>query len=138
MYLMDETTKVFININGCAQNGEPDVLIQFLHFVHETTERNAAGSRKLMELYEAIEVLKGNREMEEKYMSLESRRDDYEEKGRQEGRQEGELKNAVTVLMNILTRGTPYENALHLACDLCNMKADILDSAYRNSVNSEV
>ncbi len=71
LLLGDATTKIFLNTMGTVRTDETDMLIRFLHFVHETTEAAVQGDERIRQLYEMVRALKGDKEKEADYVSLE-------------------------------------------------------------------
>jgi len=108
--LGDGCTKIFLNTMGEVKGKEPQELIDFLKFIHDSSEENANGNDKLEKLYQIVKEFKSSSEKEREYMRVEALREDYEriglERGRAEGRTEGrtEGREILTKLLNHLIK----------------------------------
>jgi len=85
--LGDGCTKIFLNTLGEKRDAEKELqeLIDFLKFVHESSEENANSNDKLWRLYEIVKEFKGSSQKESEYMNMET----YKMEGRLEGKIEG-------------------------------------------------
>lgn len=88
--LNDGTTKIFLNTRGKNPEDVPQVLVDFLRYVEESSETCAAKSidKRIKKLHDKIKQLKKSREWEGHYMKFEELLRNAEAKG--EGK--GELK----------------------------------------------
>lgn len=100
--LGDGCTKIFLNTLGKNRNNEPEILINFLKFVHESSKENALADSKLQKLYEIVQDFKNDKEKEADYMRADAYlaegerigREKGERIGKEKGREEGEQKLA--------------------------------------------
>lgn len=79
--LGDGATKIFLNTKGTVRDKESDLLINFLHYVNESTMEKALADRKLIELHEILESVKGDSKSMGDYVNTEWARIEGEEKG---------------------------------------------------------
>ena len=77
----DETQHIFLNLNGYNKTGASDELVQFLKYVKNSKSEIAAGSSKLEDLDNFFQILKGSKEVEDKYMNAKWYAEEVEEKG---------------------------------------------------------
>lgn len=81
----DETQHIFLNLNGYDKTGASDELVQFLKYVKNSKSEIAAGSSKLEDLDNFFQILKGSKEVEDKYMDGKWYAEELEEKAINEG-----------------------------------------------------
>lgn len=82
--LGDNTIKMFLNTKGTIQNNEPDELIHFLKFVHDSSIQVDNSDKYLKKLQMIYKDLLSERDLEDNYMRM-----DWVEEAREEGREEG-------------------------------------------------
>lgn len=93
--LGDESTKIILNTKGTDGTGAEQGLIDFLHYIPDSTERQLSERTdwRLRRLHEVIESIRKNSEMEAAYMKAETREReiiaDAKEQGMREGLKEG-------------------------------------------------
>ena len=70
--LNDGTTKIFLNTKGTNSEDVPKALVDFLHYVEDSSDKCAVGTQNgtLAKLHRRIVSLKKSREWEERYMTL--------------------------------------------------------------------
>lgn len=78
--LGDGATKIFLNTKGTVRDKESDLLINFLHYVNESTMEKALVDRKLIELHEILESVKGDSKSMGDYVNTEWARIEGEER----------------------------------------------------------
>lgn len=88
--LGDETTKIFLNTKGTADDVDSDML-EFLSYISDSTDATAkqSSSTLVKEIHKKVRQVKENKEMEVEYMTLSQR--DFENRilGHEEGHAEG-------------------------------------------------
>ena len=87
----DETQHIFLNLNGYDRTGASDELIQFLKYVKNSKSEIAAGSSRLEDLDNFFQILKGSKEVEDKYMNAKWYAEEAEEEG---------IKKSIKMLKN--------------------------------------
>lgn len=98
---------IILNTKGSDSVGVEPALIDFLHYVPDSTERQISEEkdRRLRRLHEIIETIRESSEMEAAYMKAETREReiiaDAKAEGREEGLREG-MREAVASLMTTL------------------------------------
>lgn len=87
--LDDGATRIFLNTRGKNDNQVSKELVDFLHYLEDTTDERASisGSERIQRIHKRVRNIKLNEEIGVKYMQA------WEEKyyAREDGRQEGEL-----------------------------------------------
>ena len=87
--LGDNTVKMFLNTKGTIQNDEPDELIHFLKFVHDSSISVDDSDRSLKKLQTIYKSLLTERDLEDNYMRMDWVKEEGRKEGRIEGREEG-------------------------------------------------
>ena len=89
--LEDGTKKIFLNTKGCNQKDVPDVLVNFLHYLENSTEEyvKVVDDQMIRNLHQKVTQLKRSREWGRKYMKFEELLQRSEEKGKKEGHRIG-------------------------------------------------
>lgn len=87
----DETQHIFLNLNGYNRIGASDEMIQFLKYVKNSKSEIAAGSSRLEDLDNFFQILKGSKEVEDKYMNAKWYAEEVEEEG---------IKKSIKMLKN--------------------------------------
>lgn len=87
----DETQHIFLNLNGYDRTGASDELVQFLKYVKNSKSEIAAGSSRLEDLDNFFQILKGSKEVEDKYMNAKWYAEEVEEKAIANG-----IRNVIT------------------------------------------
>lgn len=95
--LGDNTVKMFLNTKGTIQNDEPDELIHFLKFVHDSSISVDDSDRSLKKLQTIYKSLLTERDLEDNYMRMDWVKEEGRKEGREEGREEG--KEAILIKM---------------------------------------
>ena len=107
--LGDECRKIVLNTKGENDEEEERSLIDFLHYIEQSSEENLPEGcdDRLKELHKKILHIKSSEEMEVTYMKPEERERLIKEEGRTEGRAEG---RALSILELLEELGTLSEN----------------------------
>ena len=113
MVFGDETTKVFLNAQGAADD-IPEELAKFLRYLRTGNPGNAFTAR----IEEAVGEARKNKRWRSEYMSLQIRL--YEE--REEGREEGQ---ALALLRAIEDVASNLKGDLEKACEMLNTSFDV-------------
>ena len=87
----DETQHIFLNLNGYDRTGASDELIQYLKYVKNSKSEIAAGSSRLEDLDNFFQILKGSKDVEDKYMNAKWYAEEAEEEG---------IKKSIKMLKN--------------------------------------
>jgi predicted transposase/invertase (TIGR01784 family) len=82
--LNDGTTKIFLNTKGSEQADTPDLLVNFLKYVSDSTSENAKYDDRLYDLHKALMNLKQDKEMEDEYMKTDWMVEEAKEESRRE------------------------------------------------------
>ena len=84
-----ETCKIFLNTKGANDNEVPELLVDFLHYVENSSDEyvEQVSNYKIGLLHDKVCKVKKSREWEAQYMTFEELLQDYEKKGVQEERQ---------------------------------------------------
>lgn len=107
--LGDGTVKIFLNTKGCNPKDVPQVLVDFLHYVEDSSDKCAAGAHNgtLTQLHRRITDLKKSRKWEERYMTFEDYIKTAEKKaeriGMEKGLEQG-LEQGQTRLLELIQR----------------------------------
>ena len=87
--LGDDAIKVFININGNDASHISPELKELFTFIRTSTIPKNCENPLISDMNVALQKARSNEEWRKEYMTLETMRTDYTEKGREEGREEG-------------------------------------------------
>lgn len=89
--LDDGAIRIFLNTRGKNAHGVSGELIDFLHYLENTTDRAASesGSERIRRIHERVSKVKANEEIGVKYMQAWEERYYDRQEGREEGREEG-------------------------------------------------
>ena len=86
--LGDDAIKVFININGNDASHISPELKELFTFIRTSTIPKNCENPLISDMNVALQKARSNEEWRKEYMTLETMRTDYTEKGREEGRKE--------------------------------------------------
>ncbi len=102
--LGDESVRVILNTKGTDSTDIEPGLIEFLHYVSDSTERqiSAQADARLQRLHEVIESIRRNSEMEAAYMKAETREREIIADAKAEGRKEGVKEERIRVIGNMM------------------------------------
>jgi len=96
LHLEDGATRIFLNTRGTNPEGVSQELIDFLHYVENSSGKNEkeASSEKLRRIYNRVREVKGNEEFGVKYMQK------WEEiaYAKEDGKAEGKAESVLEVL----------------------------------------
>lgn len=89
--LGDGTRKIFLNTKGENENEVPKLLVDFLHYVENTTDGYVENLNddRMNKLHHKIKTLKKSREWRARYMKMEELLRESKEMGLQQGHQQG-------------------------------------------------
>ena len=92
--LGDGTRKIFLNTKGTNRDEVPEGLVQFLHYVEESSDDYISGieDRRVRQLHDRIQALKKSRKWRGQYMTIGERLDKAEAKAHAEGEAAGHAK----------------------------------------------
>lgn len=98
--LGDESTKIVLNTRGTDGTGAEQGLIDFLHYIPDSTERQISEHTnwRLRRLHEVIESLRRNSEMEAAYMKAETREREMIADAKGEGWKERTLRDIKSLM----------------------------------------
>jgi len=88
--LLDGTTRIFLNIHGTNDDEVSKELVDFLHYLEDTSEQSAmkSDSEKIRRIAEQVRKVKANEEVGVRYMQAWEEKYYEREEGREEGRRE--------------------------------------------------
>ena len=129
--LGDGTAKIFLNTKGCNPKDVPQALVDFLHYVEDSSDKCAADAQNgmLAQLHRRIAGLKKSREWEERYMTLADYIKAAEKKAEHIGMEKG-LEQGQKL-------GLEQGQKLGLEQGLEQGQAQLLDLIQRMSANGE-
>lgn len=111
--LGDGTTRIFLNTKGKNDDEVSKELVEFLHYIENTTDEAAArtGSEKIKCIHERVCKVKLSEEIGVKYMQA------WEEKyyERQEGREEGEKLALIKLVCKKAAKGCSVSDIAEIA-----------------------
>ena len=107
--------KIFLNTKGAVRNGESDLLINFLHYVSESSDENAAADKKLQELHRLLKNMRGDEAVLAEYIKTDWAREEGREIGFEEGLEKGE--DRMGVLYTYLVRDGRMDDLLRASSD---------------------
>ena len=104
--LKDGRCIMFLNTCGEDEEDVPKELVSFLRFVHADLKESQKDFQDdyVRQVQKSVTHIKGNREMEERFMLLELLLKDERREGREEGRKTGQLEEAQGMLQMALNR----------------------------------
>ena len=111
--LGDNTVKMFLNTKGTIQNDEPDELIHFLKFVHDSSISVDDSDRSLKKLQTIYKSLLTERDLEDNYMRMDWVKEEGRKEGSEEGREEGREEGKEAILIKMISS----KRKLHISED---------------------
>lgn len=101
--MRDEACRIFLNTKGTNGEQAPELLVNFLHYVEDTSDSFASRvpDPQISQLHSKVKELKKSREWKERYMTFGELLDDTKEEGIKEGRREYLKK----IVLNMLHAG---------------------------------
>lgn len=94
--LMDGTCKIYLSTKGTNANEVPRVLVDFLHYVENSSERYAdSKDKRIGRLHQRVCEVRNDRAWREKYMTFEEMLRDSERKGERRGIRRGERRGVI-------------------------------------------
>lgn len=121
LLLGDECKKIVLNTRGNNDSEVEQSLIDFLHYVEQSGERNLSENcdERLRRLHEKVIHIKSSEEMEAAYMRMEER----DRLIREDGKAEGEARKLIQIVCRMLQRGSsPKEIAEVLGEDILQIQ----------------
>ena len=105
--LGDGTTRIFLNTKGKNDDEVSRELVEFLHYIENTTDAVAARaeSEKIKCIHERVCKVKLSEEIGVKYMQAWEEKYYERQEGREEGRQEGEHLNLIKLICKKIIKG---------------------------------
>jgi predicted transposase/invertase (TIGR01784 family) len=134
--LKEGTTSIFLNTRGTNRAEVPEALVKFLEFVKADPEESMQDfdDSFIQQLQNAISRIKGSREMEERFMTLEELLKDERAEAKAEGIAVGKAE-AILVLLNELgTVPTELTEKITNEKDLTVLKQYLLCAARAESI----
>lgn len=105
--LEDGATRIFLNTRGKNDDEVSKELVDFLHYLEDTTDIRAldSGSERIQKIHQRVRNIKRNEEIGVKYMQA------WEEKyyEREEGREEGELLALIALVQKKIAKGKDFD-----------------------------
>ncbi len=88
--LEDGAVRIFLNTKGTNDAEVPRELVDFLHYVENTTDAEAAGtdSERIRRIHERVRRVRFSEEVGVKYLRILEEKNEEREEGREEGREE--------------------------------------------------
>ncbi len=98
--LGDDTQRIFFNTRGSVEKGVSRELIQFLHYMENSTDQFVAESTSadIAALHEKVKQVKRNPDLEGKYMTGADWMEMCKAEGLAEGRAEGRIESILAIL----------------------------------------
>ena len=117
--LNDGAVKIFLNTKGAVRNGESDLLINFLHYVSESSDENAAADKKLQELHRLLKNMRGDETVLAEYIKTDWAREEGREIGFEEGHEIGleEGEDRMGILYTYLVRDGRMDDLLRASSE---------------------
>ncbi|MCC8164311.1 MAG: Rpn family recombination-promoting nuclease/putative transposase, partial [Lachnospiraceae bacterium] len=117
--LEDGAVRIFLNTRGENEDEVPAELVEFLHYVENTTDQEAqrSDSERIRRIHDRVKEVRQNEEVgvrymqawEEKCYEREEGREEGRKEGRTEGRKEGREETLVELVKKKLARGISAE-----------------------------
>lgn len=108
--LNDGATKIFLNTRGTNPEDVSSELVEFLHYLENTTNQTAehSTSDRIKRIHQRVQKVKSNEEIGVKYMQAWEEKYYEREEGREEGRKEGgEFKLLELIIKKLRKNKTP-------------------------------
>lgn len=104
--LNDGTKKIFLNTKGKNKEEVPEELIEFLELVENTNiNQNNLKSEKVKRVHQRVKIIKGNHEVEARYMTMLVHEKEIAMEAKEEGRAEGEIAGKIAIIRKIFNKG---------------------------------
>ena len=108
---MKRYTIIFFNTRGKNDNEVSKELVDFLHYLEDTTDERAAasGSERIKKIHERVRKVKLSEEIGVKYMQAWEEKYYAREEGREEGKAEGALLTRIELIQKKIKKGKTLE-----------------------------
>ena len=104
--LNDGTKKIFLNTKAKNKEEVPEELIEFLELVENTNiNQNNLKSEKVKRVHQRVKSIKGNHEVEARYMTMLVHEKEIAMEAKEEGRAEGEIAGKIAIIRKIFNKG---------------------------------
>lgn len=124
LWLDDGATRIFLNTRGKNDDEVPKELVDFLHYLEDTTDERAeaSGSKHIRKIHERVRKVKQSEEVGVKYMRA------WEEKyyEHEEGCEEGFRKRLILQVQKKVAKG----KSLEVSADELELEIDELSEIY--------
>ena len=105
--LQDGTTRIFLNTRGHNKENVSQELIDFLHYIENSTEETAAAinSKRIHRIHERVCRVRTNEQVGVRYMQAWEERIYDREDGREMGRKEQDIIKTISLIKKNMARG---------------------------------
>lgn len=105
--LQDGTTRIFLNTRGHNKENVSQELIDFLHYIENSTEETAAAinSKRIQRIHERVCRVRTNEQVGVRYMQAWEERIYDREDGREMGRKEQDIIKTISLIKKNMARG---------------------------------
>ena len=105
--LQDGTTRIFLNTRGHNKENVSQELIDFLHYIENSTEETVAAinSKRIQRIHERVCRVRTNEQVGVKYMQAWEERIYDREDGREMGREEQRIISTISLIKKNIARG---------------------------------
>lgn len=105
--LQDGTTRIFLNTRGHNKENVSQELIDFLHYIENSTEETAAAinSKRIQRIHERVCRVRTNEQVGVRYMQAWEERIYDREDGREMGREEQRIISTISLIKKNIARG---------------------------------
>ena len=145
--LEDGAVRIFLNTRGQNEHEVSEELVEFLHYLEDSTDERVAESKseRIKRIHSRVCKVKLNEEVgvkymqawEEKYFEREEGREEGRAEGREEGRTEGERLKLISLIQKKILRGKSLEETADALEEEPGSISELYDLISRNQGKTE-
>ena len=137
--LEDGAVRIFLNTRGQNEHEVSEELVEFLHYLEDSTDERVAASKseRIKRIHSRVCKVKLNEEVGVKYMQAWEEKYFEREEGREEGRTEGERLKLISLIQKKILRGKSLEETADALEEEPGSISELYDLISRNQGKTE-
>ena len=137
--LEDGAVRIFLNTRGQNEHEVSEELVEFLHYLEDSTDERVAASKseRIKRIHSRVCKVKLNEEVGVKYMQAWEEKYFEREEGREEGRTEGERLKLISLIQKKILKGKSLEETADALEEEPGSISELYDLISRNQGKTE-
>ena len=137
--LEDGAVRIFLNTRGQNEHEVSEELVEFLHYLEDSTDERVATSKseRIKRIHSRVCKVKLNEEVGVKYMQAWEEKYFEREEGREEGRTEGERLKLISLIQKKILKGKSLEETADALEEEPGSISELYDLISRNQGKTE-